>query len=386
MNTLSKRPLTVLIRTALLAGSLTLAACNEAADKTPPTATAAKTPGEVVLQADSPKKTYVKIREVVYSRPPAMEPLAGKVAYDENRTSRISSPVAGRVIGEPLALGSRVAAGSTLLELHSPDVADAEADSAKARAEATLASRAYQRQRELYEGKVAARKDFEQAEDDLQRARSEVQRTETRLKNLHLAGAQANGRFALKSPLAGSVVERNVNPGQEVGPDTDQPLFVVSDLSRLTALLEVFEIHLSKIKVGQQVSIEVPAYPGERFPAVVSYIGQVLDETSRSVQVRCELLNPDGRLLPGMYASVTLESDPSQQAIVIPLTAVFTEGESDYVFVATGENRFKQKPIKIGLRLKDQGVVLEGLQPGERLVTEGALVLRAEEDADASAH
>ncbi|OAI22442.1 MULTISPECIES: efflux RND transporter periplasmic adaptor subunit [Methylomonas] len=385
MTTVFKRHFNVPIRTALLAGLLALAACNEAADKTPPPP-AAKTPGEVVLQADSPKKTYVKIREVAYSRPPTMEPLAGKIAYDENLTSRISSPVAGRVVGQALALGSQVAAGSTLLELHSPDVADAEADFAKAQAESTLANRAYQRQRELYEGKVVARKDFEQAEDDLQRARSELQRTETRLKNLHLAGRQANGRFALKSPLAGSVVERNVNPGQEVGPDTDRPLFVVSDLSRLSAVLEVFEIHLSKIKVGQQVSVEVPAYPGERFPAVVRYIGQLLDENSRSVQVRCELANPDGRLLPGMYASVTLESDPSQQAIVIPLTAVFTEAESDYVFVATGENRFKQKPIKIGLRLKDQGVVLEGLQPGERLVTEGALVLRAEEDADTQAN
>lgn len=359
-----------------------LSACSDSADKSPSTHPVQSAPGEVYLTPDSPKKAYVKTHKLTLSRPPWLEPLAGKIVYNDIATSRVSSPVNGRVITTPLALGSKVQAGTVLVELHSPEVADAQADSAKAQAQLTLANRAYQRQQELYAGKVVSRKELEQAEDDLSQARSEVQRAQNRLKNLQQSTGQNNARFALRAPLPGTIVERNVSPGQEVGPGLDKPLFVVSDIEHLTVIMEVFEVNLAKIKAGQHVNIAVPAYPGETFPATVEYVGQVLNEATRSVQVRCDLPNPDGRLLPGMYATVNVESPPDAQAIVVPLTAVFTEDESDYVFVAVYENHYRQRPVKMGLRLKDRAVVTEGLQPGDALVTEGALVLRAEEDVN----
>lgn len=367
---------------SLLLATALLTACSEPSDKVQPKPTAPKVPGEVYLTADSPKKAYVKINTLYFSRPPVLEPLAGKVTYNDSTTSRISSPVAGRVVTTPIALGTSVQTGTTLLELHSPDVADAESDYAKAQAQLTLASRAFNRQQELYDGKVVSRKDLEQAEDDLIQARSEVQRAQNRLKNLYITNGQHDARFTLKSPVTGVVVERNVNPGQEVNPSLEKPLFVVSDIKKLTVIMDVFEVNLAKIKLGQKLSITVPAYPGELFPATVQYIGQILNENTRSVQVRCELPNADGRLLPGMYASITVESDPNEQAIVIPLTAIFTEGDADYVFIALDENHYLQRPVKIGLRLKDKAVITDGLDVGEHLVSEGALVLRAEEDAD----
>ena len=146
--------------------------------------------------------------------------------------------------------------------------------------------------------------------------------------------------------------------------------------------MEVFEVNLGKIKIGQKLSVTVPAYPGEIFPAVVQYIGQVLDENTRTVQVRCDLPNPDNRLLPGMYATITVESNLDDLAIIIPLTAVFTEGDADYVFVEIDANHYKQRAVEIGLRLKDKAVIAKGLQADERLVTEGALMLRTEEEVE----
>ena len=146
--------------------------------------------------------------------------------------------------------------------------------------------------------------------------------------------------------------------------------------------MEVFEVNLRKIRLGQKLSVSVPAYPGELFAATVQYIGQVLNEQTRTVQVRCDLPNPDGRLLPGMYATITVESDPDDQAFLIPLTAVFTEGDADYVFIALDENHYLQRPVEIDLRLKDKAVITQGLQPKELLVTEGALMLRAEEEVE----
>jgi membrane fusion protein, heavy metal efflux system len=359
-----------------------LTACSEATDKTLPAPQPQKTPGEVHLAADSPKKAYVKTVALSLTQHPLLEPLAGKVVYNESLTTRISSPVSGRVIATPAALGAHVQSGSILLELDSPDVADAEANFAKAQADVLLANRAFNRQQELYAGKAISLKELEQAQDNLTSARSDLKRSEDRLKNLHISERQSDGRFALRTSVSGVVVERNANPGMEVRPDREAPLFVISDLKQLTVLMEVFEVNLSKIKLGQRLSVSVPAYPGEIFPATVQYIAQVLDENTRTVQVRCNLPNADGRLLPGMYATITVESEPEDQAIVIPLTAVFTEGDSDYVFIALNEHHYQQRSVKVGLRLKDTAVITQGLKPGEQLVTEGALMLRAEEEVE----
>lgn len=359
-----------------------VSACSQQPESQPAPVKLAKVPGEVYLAPTSPKKAYIKTSRLQLSHYPLLAPLNGKIAYNENLTARISSPVAGRVINVPIGLGAKVEVGAKLLELDSPEVADSEADFAKAQADLVLASHAFERQQELYAGKAISHKALEEAEDDFSRAKSEMQRAQDRLKNLHLTGKQTDGRFNLVTPLAGVVVERNVNPGMEVRSDLSTPLFVVSDIKKLTVMMAVFEVNLGKIHLGQKLAISVPAYPGLSFPAEVEYIGQVLDEQTRSVQVRCRLDNADGRLLPGMFATITIESDGNDQAILIPLTAVFTEGDNDYVFVSVDENHFRQKPVEIDLRLKDLAVVKTGLQADELLVTEGALMLRAEEEVE----
>jgi cobalt-zinc-cadmium efflux system membrane fusion protein len=369
----------------LLATAL-LAACSDPADKVQPIAQLPTVAGEVYLASDSPKKAYIKTAILSLSQHPLLEPLVGKIAYNEKVTSRISSPVAGRVIGTPITLGTQVQPGSILLELDSPDVAAAEADYVSAQADLILAQKAWNRQQELYAGKAISQKDLEQAQNGFNDARGTLQRTQQRLKNLRVSAGKINGHFALRSSIQGVVVERNVNPGLEVRSDLDKPLYVVSNINKLTLLMEVFEVNLGKIRLGQKLSVSVPAYPGQIFPATVQYISQVLNENTRTVQVRCDLPNPDGRLLPGMYATINVDSDPNDQAIMIPLTAVFTEGDSDYVFIALENHHYKQRPVEISLRLKDKAVVTEGLQPGEQLVTEGALMLRTEEEVDSDSN
>lgn len=368
----------------LLFSLAVITACSDSVDKTPVPNIATKIPGEVHLAIDSPKKAYLKTTRLSLTQHPLMEPLTGKINYNENTTSRVSSPVSGRVISTPIALGAIVEAGTNLLELDSPDVADAEANYAKAQADLILANKNTIRQEELYNGKATSQKELERAQDDFNAAKSEVQRAKDRLKNLHIDADQNDGRFKLKSPLAGIVVEKNVNPGLEVRPDRETPLFVVSNTKKLTLLMAIFEINLSKIKFGQNLSISVPAYPNRIFPASVEYIGQVLDEKTRSIQVRCDLPNSEGLLLPGMYATINVESAPNDKTIVIPLTAVFTEGEADYVFIALDENNYQQREVEIDLRLKDKAVISKGLQENELLVTEGALTLRSEEEVETS--
>ncbi len=360
-----------------------LSACSDPVDNTKVITKTASIPGEVFLAENSPKKDYIKTATLTLSQHPLLEPIAGKISYNEKLTSRISSPVAGRVISTPITLGTQVQTGSTLLELDSPDAASAEADYTAAEADYTLAQKAWARQQELFTGKAISQKDLEQAQDTLNDARSSLQRSQQHLKNLHINAGHSDGHFSLRSPISGTVIERNVNPGMEIRPDLDKPLYIVSDLKKLTLLMEVFEVNLSKIKLGQKLSVSVPAYPGAVFPASVEYIAQILDENTRTVQVRCDLPNPDGRLLPGMFATITVNSDSSDQAIVLPLTAIFTEGDSDYVFIALEGHHYKQRAVNIGLRLKDKAIITDGLQANEQVVIEGALTLRAEEEVEA---
>ncbi len=147
-------------------------------------------------------------------------------------------------------------------------------------------------------------------------------------------------------------------------------------------MMDIFEKDIGLIHVGQQILVKVQAWPDRAFPATVDYISRVVDDDTRTVKVRCVLPNPDKKLLPAMYASVDVQSGPDDLGIVIPLNSLFTEGESDWVYVAIDKDHYQKRPVKVGLRLKGRAVISEGLKPSERLVVGGALLLRTEQDAE----
>jgi cobalt-zinc-cadmium efflux system membrane fusion protein len=363
----------------LLASALGLSGCHHDDDKAGAASVGSLPKDEVLLPPDSSKRNYIQETRLELTSAPVAEPVVGKIAYDETRTARITSPIPGRVISAIPALGGAVKAHDPLVELDSPDLGQAKEDYANAVADQRLAEEAYRRAQVLYQGDVLPRKELQQAEDNVTRARNAVQRTKMHLHNLGVADNEINDRYMLRTPIAGVITERHVNPGMEVRPDLPDPLFVVSDIASLWVLMNVFEKDLGLIHPGKQVLVSVPAYPNEKFPATIEYIDKVVDETTRTVKVRCILPNPDGKLLPAMYASVEVQSDSDNRAIVAPLSALFTEGEGDQVFVKIGDGHYRRRDVKVGLRLRDRAVIQNGLKPGETIVSQGALLLRAEE-------
>ena len=361
--------------------SLSLLAC-QARNNEQPQKISDHPKDEVILSEDSPKREYIKEAIVELVQRPLMDPVTGKITYDETRTARVSSPIAGRVIGTIAALGAHVRTGDAMVELDSPELGQAQSAYAAAMSDLSLANRAFQRIQELYDNGIAPRKEQEQAEDNLARARSEAERARLKLANLGARPGRMDNRFILHAPISGVITERNINPGMEVRSDLTAPLFVISDLSDLWVQIDLFEKDIGLIHVGTKVLLQVPAYPTESFMATVSYISQVVNETSRTVKVRCILPNADGRLLPAMFAAIEVQSDPDDLAVVVPLTALFTENESDWLYVNIGDYHYQRRPVTVGLRLKDRAVILEGLKPGERFVVHGALLLRTEQDAE----
>lgn len=323
----------------------------------------------------APQLAYLRIEPVTAVPVPLLEPLHGRIAYDDDVTARISSPVAGRVVRIGVQAGDKVGRGQPLLWLDSPDYAQALADLRKAQADTRQKSLAYARGKLLFEGEVLARKDFESAESDLRQSEAETERAKARFHNL--SPDEKSGGFALRAPLGGIITERQANPGSEVRPDAPNPLFVISDPARLWAIAELPEKDLGKLRAGQDLAVEVDAYPGKRFAARVLALGDVLDPATRRVLVRCRIDNRERLLKPEMYARITpLAEGPSLPHV--PNAALVTEGLHSYVFVETETGVLEKRRVTAAFHGHQESFIGDGLKEGERVVTAGALLLNAE--------
>ncbi len=351
---------------------------GSATDQTAKPSVAPREPGTLRYPAGAPQLSAIKVAEVPSELPvPLAEPLNGRIAYNENFTARVSSPIAGRVVALKAQPGDKVNAGDALLTLDSPDLAQAAADLNKAKADDTRKQLAYERAKKLYEGEVLPRKDFESAEADLAQSQAETQRARLRLRNL-VPADNPGERFALRAPISGIVAERKANPGLEVRPDLPDPLYVITDPRHLWAIIDLPEHNLGKVAEGHMVSVEVDAFPEQRFSAKIIKIAVTVDPATRRVQVRCELANPDNKLKPEMYARVTLLSDENQRAVRVPNSAIITEGMYSYVFVEKSVGVFEKHRLSLRLQDRHFSYVDSGLKAGERIVVNGALLLNSE--------
>ena len=338
-----------------------------------------KNADEVVLPEDSPQEANLRIETVTEMVAPTAEPFNGKISFDENFTSRISSPVLGRATKLHAQIGDTVKAGQVLVSIDSPDLGGAIADYRKAIADLELKRKALERSQMLLDGGVIAHKDFESSEADMAQSQAEAIRTKGRLKNLNIdsnsvAGAET---FTLKAPMAGVIVDRQINVGNEVRPDANTPLFIITNPSHLWATIDLPERDLSKISLGQPILIQVDAYQNESFTGRIQSIGTMVDPVTRRIQVRCSV-DSKNKLKPEMYARITPLNKRNQKAIRIPNSALITEGLYSYVFVETSPGHLKKRRVTLDVQEREYATVKAGLSAGEKLVVSGAILLNSE--------
>jgi len=367
---------------------LALAACGkgEQPDVSNAATASPQTVGPVVESKPRVETTLAELGSEVHDLS-----LAGKIAYGEDRYSRVSSPLQGRVVEVRAHLGEHVQAGSVLLVLDSQEIAQAYAEYAKEDSELRYETRAYELAKDLYENKALAMKDLKQAENELIKARAEFRRAKERLLSLRVPAQELEkplerqkitSRFEMKSPLSGTVVERNVTPGQSIGGDSGQVLFTVADLDMLQVVADVYErdlAYLALVKEGQSAKVSVEAYPDVTFPATVATIGDVVDPTSRTIKLRAWVNNKDHRLKPEMFARLHVQVGESTPLLVIPREAVVVEDGRQFVYVVEGPDQYVKREVKVSTISPDKVRVLEGLTSGQRIVTKGAVLIRGQE-------
>jgi cobalt-zinc-cadmium efflux system membrane fusion protein len=362
-----------LLALLLLLGS-TVSIASYAAEKPPAAKKYAS--DEVVFPAGSPQFSSLKIEAVSEIVAPATAALNGKISFNENYTSRISSPVLGRAISIKAQIGDTVKAGQVLMQIDSPELGSALADARKADADLQLKRKNLERNNLLLEGGVIARKEQESSQAELAQSKAEAQRANARLINL---GAQRNDNesYSIRAPMAGIIVDRQVNPSSEVRPDATSPLFIITNPDYLWASIDLAERDLAKVAKGQKLAIEVDAYPNEIFNGNIESIGVMLDPTTRRISVRCTVQSR-GKLKPEMYARITPLNTSNLKVIRVPNSALITEGLYSYVFVESSPSHFKKHRVTLDVQERDYATVKNGLNIGERVITSGALLLNSE--------
>ncbi len=316
-------------------------------------------------------------------------PLTGEVRFDERRVGHVSPLVEGVVSAVHVALGDRVRRGQALAELECAAVGEAQAEHLAAQGMLDLARRNLERVAGLRQEAIASEKEFllAQQEADAARIRAEGARSQLARFGMSeaavrdLADGKGLGRLTLRAPLDGAVLAMHAVPGEVA--ETGVPLFTVGDHAVVWVWADLYERDLATV-AGAQASRElaatvaVKAYPGEAFAGTVDLVGPSMDETSRTVKVRVEVPNPDGRLLAGMFADVSLQLPGTEAVLAVPPAAVLEDEGREFVFVHHHDDYFVRRPVKSGRAAAGWVEVRSGLDPGLTVVAEGAFLLKSD--------
>ncbi|MBC7376719.1 MAG: efflux RND transporter periplasmic adaptor subunit [Burkholderiaceae bacterium] len=333
----------------------------------------------VTFEPGSPQLAELEMSTVALEPLPLAASLPARIALDEDHTSRVMPPLAGRLISVLAKAGDVVRAGQPLAMVDAPEVGAALADAEKARSDLARKDQAYKRAGTLFDGEVLARRDLEAAQSDREQAAAELSRARARLQNLRLGSSRMSGeQYALMSSVAGTVVDRQTNLGMEMRPDQANPAFVVSDLRHLWIIIDTPESFLPQMAIGQAVSVEPMALPGKTFRGRITSISASVDPGTRRVQARAEVDNPGGLLRPDMYARVDVLAPAAAPLPRVPISALVSEGVKSFVFVQTAPSVFDKRDVVASLQTREFAYIATGLKAGEAVVSRGALLLNSE--------
>jgi cobalt-zinc-cadmium efflux system membrane fusion protein len=395
------RKIVQLLSILALLAVLIFQGCSKAGNA--PANAASPSPNTAAALADSAQSHAIEMEIVAPQSIAGTIVATGKILVPEDRMANIGPVHEGRLVRLYAGQGSIVRKGQKLADLESADIDQAEADYLKAladsenarrtsAAEVKFAQATYDRTKMLYEKSITAGKNLQQAEHDLEMAKASAESVAAQTKaaltsarrHLLILGLKASeidalasksslaAIFSLTSPISGIVIERNGTIGATVG--SDATVFKIIDISSVWIDANVFEKDLERVRRGQEVKVSVPAFPGVNFSGRVILVSSVVDPETRTVKVRTEVPNADGRLKPDMFANVQIITDLHRTAISIPQAAVLDDSGKTVVFIAEG-NGYAKREVHEGIQGDGRVEIIEGLQAGDKVVIKGNYLL-----------
>ena len=323
--------------------------------------------------------------EFVVEHPFVSEELTeGKIAVNGDRATPVFSPYSGRVARVIAGLGDTVKSGAPLATVEASEFVQAQNDLSTAAAQVKIARISEARKHALYDAKGGSLQDWQQAQADLTAAETALNSVRNRLRILGKSDSDIdaleaahtmNPTAAIVAPIGGVVVDRQVGPGQYLQAGGATPVFTIADPASVWLLANVRESDAGLVRLGQAVEVHVLAYPERAFKARVTYVAAVVDPVTHRLPVRAVIQNLDGALKPEMFANFRIfTSDPSD-APAVPQAAVVYEGDLAHVWVLGDDGLLAYRSIRTGRSNDGLVEVLDGLKPGERVVTQGGLFI-----------
>jgi cobalt-zinc-cadmium efflux system membrane fusion protein len=362
---------------------------EDAAKTTAPVPQSAK--GIVRLTPEEVTSAGVLVKPVIRAEFRTHRDFPGTVSPNQHAIADITALVRGRVVDVYADLGQQVKGGDLLAILYSGELGMAQSAYLKAEAKLYVADRAFRRAQSLLEEKVIGVAEAQRREGDMISLRAEKREAYDRLQLYGMSDEDIRrldrdqkilSYVPIVAPFDGRVIARNLTKG-EVVETTTEKLFVVADLSEVWVLANIPEKDIPYIRsdassAHQSVEVLVNAYPNEVFHGKITYVGDVLDVATRTMNLRLELPNVDRKLKPEMYATIRVYSEPEKGVLVVPETAVQHERDRTFVFVQRDPQSFEARDVKLGDSNGDVVKVLDGLRENESIVIKGAFVLKSE--------
>lgn len=361
---------------ALLLVTIALASCTEQTETPKAPSSPVYQRGGLHYPEQHPQLKLLALSPVRQAQVEKIE-LPARLVWNEEKTQRVYSAFSGRVGIISVDLGQQVSTGQVLAKLSSPEFGAAQSEAQRAQADLILARQTNERQQKLFEIGVIARKELDQSNAELKRNEAAFELAQNRIK-IYENPSAINLELALRAALNGVVVERNINPSQELRPDLNQaPLFVISDPTSLWLQIDAQERDLASLSPGSAIDVKVSALGDRVYPARLSVVGEQIDPVTRSIKLRAIVSNLDRSLKSEMLAKAVYQKQ-SKGLLEVPSAAVFLRGKQHAVFVAVSSASFELREVDVAELGTDRTLIRTGLREGEQVVTQNALLLLRE--------
>jgi RND family efflux transporter MFP subunit len=327
----------------------------------------------LALEPTAPEWAMIATELPSPAEPRWTDPLPARVVFDESRTSRLGTPLAGRVSAVFVERGQAVKAGQALYAVSSPNLAELQAAVKLAEVERDTAKKNLERTQRAVDAQVLPGKELVAAKQKVDETEVALRSAEQKLASLRVSGAGDAAAFTVPAPRDGVVVERSVAVGQTVSPDSGS-LVAIADLSSVWVVADIFRVNVPGLETGARARVVIGnGAEGDR-EGTIDQVASVVDPDRHAVPVRIRIDNPDGLLRPNAYVQVRL-FDPTPTKATLPASAVMSDGHKSFVYVENPKGTFRRRDIDVGSVVGGHVPVMGGLEPTERVVVQGAILI-----------
>ncbi len=339
----------------------------------------------VILSKESQEKINLETEVIKEERYNSFIKIPAVVITDQNYEAQVGPIVAGRVKKVFANVGSYVSAGQTLMLIEGLEIGVLKADFLKAKTTLDFTEQEYNRQKSLSEQNAGSQKNLISSKAEYEKALAEFNSMDKKIHSIGLKdddilndndNLHSAGDLAIKSPIGGVIVERNVVVGQYV--ESSSIAFKILNTKSLLVDGQIYESDFNKLGSSKSVEFQTPSVPDEVFTCDITYKGQMIDEKTRTIKIRAKVNNPRNKLLPQMFGDLILKSSESRKSLFVPSSAIHKDNEQSFIFIQENDSTFKMIEVKTGVEFDEKVEIVSGLKENDRIVVNGVFELKSE--------